>query len=205
MELKDQNGRTEAQFLEEYAKKTYPKPSVTADIAVFSEQDGQYALLLIRRGGHPFLGYWALPGGFSNREEELSRTAARELEEETGLTDLPLCLAGVFSAPGRDPRGWVVSAAYCTVVRRDRLSVSAGDDAADARWFDLAMEKDAVLLRSGEETLRIPVSKRTIPSLCGGRQIVYQATGSASLAFDHADVILAAMCAAGILGSAAGG
>ncbi len=135
---RDQNGQTEAEFLATYNGDAYPKPAVTADVCVFAEGEEEMELLMIRRGGHPFLGCWALPGGFANRNEPLEETAARELSEETGITDLELELVGVYSAPGRDPRGWTVTAAYGVVVEKDDITVQAGDDAAEARWFRLS-------------------------------------------------------------------
>lgn len=137
-ERRDKKGRTEAEFLAAYDGGNWPKPSVTADICLFTEGEEEMEILLVRRGGHPFLGFWALPGGFANRNEPLEETAARELAEETGVTGLELELVGVYSAPGRDPRGWTVSAAYGTVADRDEITVRAGDDAAEARWFALS-------------------------------------------------------------------
>ena len=111
-ELRDRRGLTEAEAIARYRAKNYPKPALTADIAIFAGTGKRCRLLLIRRGGHPFLGCWALPGGFADEGETIERTAARELEEETGISGLELRLVGVYSAPGRDPRGWTVSAAY---------------------------------------------------------------------------------------------
>ena len=136
-ELRDKRGLTEAEAIERYRAKNYPKPALTADIAVFARGEAGVRLLMIRRGGHPFLGCWALPGGFADEGETVERTAARELEEETGLTGLPLRLVGVYSAPGRDPRGWTVSAAYAVCVSAEQLRAVAGDDAAEAEWFEL--------------------------------------------------------------------
>ena len=151
-ELRDKRGLTEREAIERYRAKNYPKPALTADIAVFSKGEGGVKLLLIRRGGHPFLGCWALPGGFADAGETIERTAARELEEETGLRDLPLRLVGIYSAPGRDPRGWTVSAAYAVCVEEGQLRAVAGDDAAEAKWFDLIESNGAAapVLPSGE-------------------------------------------------------
>lgn len=152
-ELRDKKGLTEAEAIAAYRTHNYPKPAMTADIVIFRQRETAVQLLLIRRGGHPFLGKWATPGGFANENEPIETTARRELEEETGVRGLPLQLVDVFSAPGRDPRGWTVSVAFCAVVTGE-LAVKAGDDAADAAWFTLHRDGDSFLLSAGDITLR---------------------------------------------------
>ncbi|MBR0374283.1 MAG: NUDIX hydrolase [Mogibacterium sp.] len=142
-ELRDKNGLTEAEAIAVYRTKNYPKPALTADIIVLTRQDGQDKLLMIRRGGHPFLGCWALPGGFAEQGETIEQTAARELEEETGVSGLSLELVGIYSKPGRDPRGWTVSAAYVACVPADAIRIQAGDDAAAAQWVDYEVTRAA--------------------------------------------------------------
>ncbi|MBR2698494.1 MAG: NUDIX hydrolase [Clostridia bacterium] len=137
-ELRDKKGLTEAEAIARYRAKNYPKPALTADVAVFAKCGGKIRLLLIRRGGHPYLGCWALPGGFAEQGETIECTAARELEEETGVRGLSLSLVGIYSAPGRDPRGWTVSAAYAVLLDDGMIDAAAGDDAAEARWFEVA-------------------------------------------------------------------
>ena len=144
--LLDARGLTEAQAIERYRSRNYPKPALTADIVVLSRTADSCRVLLIRRKGHPYLGCLALPGGFANENEPVELTAARELAEETGVTGLPLKLVGIFSTPGRDPRGWVVSAAFCADIQGRELSVTAGDDAAEAEWYRILEEEDTLLL-----------------------------------------------------------
>ena len=148
-EAVDKNGLTEKEAIELYRKKNYPKPALTADIAVFAKQDNTLRLLMIRRGGHPFLGCWALPGGFADKGETIEQTAARELEEETGIKGLSLSLVGVYSAPGRDPRGWTVSAAYTVLLPDGVIQAIAGDDAEDTAWVEIR-------LRNEEEEILLP-------------------------------------------------
>ncbi len=132
----DKKGLTEEEFLKQYDDSKYPKPSLTADNIIFYKNK----VLLIKRGGHPFIGKWAFPGGFANKNEPLEMTAKRELEEETGLTDIPSSLLNIYSTPGRDPRGWVVSAAYLSIID-DEKEVKGLDDAADAKWFEINDQK----------------------------------------------------------------
>lgn len=172
-EIRDKNGLTEAEFLAEYNPDAYPKPALTADICVIAKSEEGYELLLIKRGNHPYLGHWALPGGFANKNEPAEETAARELFEETGIEGILLKLTGFYSAPGRDPRGWTVSAAYTAVIGKDSVKVQAGDDAADAKWFKIRHEAGGIFLVNGETVL--PVTE-------GAR-------GTGKLAFDHTHII----------------
>lgn len=118
----------------------YPRPALTADCVLFRPAaDGSgWATLLIRRAHAPYEGHWAFPGGFMEMDETIEACAARELQEETGLTGLALQQFGVFSAPGRDPRGRVVSVAFYAFAPAGQPEAVAGDDAADARWFALS-------------------------------------------------------------------
>ncbi len=117
---------------------TYPKPSVTVDIVLFTFTEGELRVLLIKRRRDPFAGHWALPGGFVNENEPLERAAARELQEETGIQGIYLEQLYTFGDPGRDPRGWVISVAYFGIVSADQARrVHAGDDAGDAFWFNV--------------------------------------------------------------------
>ena len=154
-ELRDVRGMTEAEAIARYRSRNYPKPALTADIVVFARAGEGLKVLLIRRKGHPFIGKLALPGGFANENEPVEVTAARELEEETGVQGLSMELVGVFSKPERDPRGWVVSAAFAAVVDADALNVQAGDDAADALWCDVEKTDGQTMLRVRGETVSL--------------------------------------------------
>ena len=91
---KNSDGKTLEQFLEEYDPYKYRTPCCTTDAVVFSHsgqpvsKDTAFKVLLIKRKNHPSIGFWALPGGFINLEENLEETARRELEEETGVQGL---------------------------------------------------------------------------------------------------------------------
>lgn len=111
----------------------YPRPAVTVDIVVFSGD--ALEVLLIQRKHPPFEGHWALPGGFIEMEEPLETSAHRELEEETGVTDVALTEVGAFGSPSRDPRGRVITIAYATVIEKSTVNVKAGSDASAVAWF----------------------------------------------------------------------
>ena len=110
---------------------------VTVDAVVFAFFKSTVKLLLINRGNEPFKGQWALPGGFVEIDEELATAAARELAEETGLTDVKLEQMHTFGKCGRDPRGRLISIAFMGIAEERLNKIEAGDDAAKVRWFDI--------------------------------------------------------------------
>jgi 8-oxo-dGTP diphosphatase len=95
-------------------------------------------VLLIKRGIQPFSGRWAIPGGFVLPKESLEEAALRELKEETSVCDVYLEQLYTFGDPGRDPRGRVVSVAYFALIAADKRPLSAGSDAAEARFFPMS-------------------------------------------------------------------
>lgn len=113
----------------------YPHAAITADCVIFGFDGKELKILLVERGNEPFLGYWALPGGFMRMDESIEQTAERELREETNLSGIYMEQFKVYSRPDRDPRERVVTVAFIALVRPDDYDVVAGDDAANAYWF----------------------------------------------------------------------
>lgn len=121
-----------------YDPHAYPPVAVTVDLVVLTIQQDRLRALLVRRGGPPFKGRWALPGGFVQNDEDLDQAARRELEEETGLASASFHLEQLasYGAPRRDPRMRVITVAYLTLTP-DLPTPVAGSDAAAARWSDV--------------------------------------------------------------------
>ena len=113
----------------------YPHPSVTMDCVIFGFDGERLRVLLIERGGEPFKGYWAFPGGFLEMEESADEGAKRELMEETGLEAPFVKQFHTFSTPDRDPRERVLTIAYYALLHISE--VKGQDDAARAQWFPL--------------------------------------------------------------------
>lgn len=121
-------------------------PALTVD-AVIRFEDGR--IVLIKRGHDPFAGQWAIPGGLVEYGETVEQACVREAKEETGLDIRLDRLVGVYSDPGRDPRGHTVSVVYLATPTGGTLR--ADSDAADAvtfsdwRSLDLAFDHARIL------------------------------------------------------------
>ena len=115
----------------------YPHPAVTTDIVIFTVRDKQLKLLQIMRGGEPFKGKWALPGGFVQLDEDLETGARRELEEETGVSGVYLEQLYTYGAVDRDPRERVITVAYSALIASDKIVLQAATDAEAVGWFSM--------------------------------------------------------------------
>lgn len=147
-------GQTLEEFLDGYDPYKYRTPSCTADAVIFScrepltkELQG-IKVLLVKRSNHPSIGFWALPGGFVDLEENLEDSAKRELLEETGIGSLPMEQIAAYGNYDRDPRTRVITTVYMALVQGQEPKAHAGDDAADAVWCELKLEK----VESGKQT-----------------------------------------------------
>jgi 8-oxo-dGTP diphosphatase len=111
---------------------------ITADLVVLTIRDSQLMILLVIRGKEPFRGELALPGGFLRPNEDLERTARRELAEETGLDLTPLQFEQLhtYSRPDRDPRGRVITTAFL-IIAADLPVPVGGTDAHRADWVEI--------------------------------------------------------------------
>ncbi|MGW6446974.1 NUDIX hydrolase [Lentzea sp. NPDC055074] len=116
-----------------YEPSDFPPFAVTVDLVVLTVRGDALCALLVRRGEEPYLGQWALPGGFVRVDESVDAAAGRELAEETSVSGLHLEQLGTYGEPGRDPRMRVVSVAYLALAPDLPVPV-AGSDAAAASW-----------------------------------------------------------------------
>lgn len=118
-----------------YDASKFERPSVTVDVLVFTIQENELKLLLVKRGVEPFKNMWALPGGFVKMNESLDSAARRELGEETGVKEVYLEQLYSFGEPKRDPRTRVITVAYYALIPSEMLQLQASTDTTDAQWF----------------------------------------------------------------------
>ncbi|MBQ5559616.1 MAG: NUDIX hydrolase [Lachnospiraceae bacterium] len=196
-EIRNKDGLTEKEFLAQYKPGDYKRPSVTTDVLMIgmNENYTKMKILLIKRGNHPFMGCWALPGGFVNENETAHQAAARELEEETGLSGVYLDQVYTFSKPGRDPRTWVITIAYLALIS-ELQEVKGLDDAEDAAWFDLKFTEEEIKISSEEKAVNIVYNLKKEVFYNGVlryENYIPTLKSQDALAFDHVEIIIEAL------------
>lgn len=215
-EIKNKQGYTEKEFLKEYDASIYERPSVTVDMLVFTVLDKEkenyrrlpektLKILMIKRGDHPYMGQWALPGGFVSANESIDEAARRELKSETNVDNIYMEQLYTFGEVHRDPRTRVISCAYMALVDSSTLELRAGEDAEDAEWFNIKyslFQEKKVLLEKGyscEKLVKVTLWNENkelsavvkILENAEGRvtKIDRQVIESNDIAFDHAKII----------------
>ena len=195
-EKRNADGLTEAEFLAAYRPGDYERPSVTVDVLLLRMKKDLSCLqtLLIRRRNHPYIGCWALPGGFIEMNESAYESACRELKEETGIDGIYLEQLYTMNQPDRDPRMRVIDVSYTGLIPYDeQKEAEAGDDAEDAGWFDITFSDKKIILDGTERDVHIEYSLSEKSFRNGNivvRNYVPKPVSEERLAFDHSEIVL---------------
>jgi len=114
--------------------KGFESPGVTVDLSIFTVNEEQLKVMLVRRAENPYLGFWSLPGGFLKIGESLDRAAQRVLSEKSGVDDVYMEQLYTFGEPKRDPRSRVITVAYIALIPWQSLPEPESEKITDLTW-----------------------------------------------------------------------
>lgn len=112
----------------------YVAPTLTVDGVIFRVYEESLQVLLIERQNEPFIGKFALPGGYNPTGETTREALARIVQRKAGVDIDKLAYIEqlyTFDTIARDPRGHAVSVAYMGCARE----IEVGDHATDKPQF----------------------------------------------------------------------
>lgn len=212
----NKQGLTEQQFLVSYDVNQFERPSVTVDMLIFTVTDEEtqnyrklpekvLRVLLVKRSDHPYIGEWALPGGFIKIDENLDEAALRILKQKTNIDNIYMEQLYTWGDVKRDPRTRIISTSYMSLVDSSTFDIKASSDTDDAKWFTVSRklhQQQKKLTKKGyvlqqlfkldfsnqEDVLSAVIKKvKTVEGKISRteRQIVE----SDGIAFDHAKII----------------
>lgn len=189
----------EKEFLKNYDITVYKRPSITVDIAAFAvksdiaetyrhDAEPSLAVLLVKRPDHPYKGMLSLPGGFLQENEDFNDCAVKNIINKTAVSPTSLMPLGHYSNPNRDPRGWIVSNAFLSI-----LNELPADIADNAEWFEIkyhiATNRNLHIKLVGQDDT-IAIIGEYVNTTFG--LPVYKTTCK-NLAFDHDQILIDAL------------
>jgi len=116
----------------------FEKPAVTVDVLLFTVEEGELKIVLVKRNIPPFKDSWALPGGFVRIFESLEEAAERELKEECNVEDVYLEQLFTFGEINRDPRERVITVTYLALADYHKWILQSSGDAKESKLFPVS-------------------------------------------------------------------
>ncbi len=129
----------------------------TIDCVIYSFTEGKLHVLLNERNEYPYKDWWALPGFFVEKDEEMEDAVKRILYEHTGLKDIFMEQLGAFAGVKRHPQGRIMTVAFSTIVKYNDVKSKIKPTTTymkQARWFsidklpDLAFDHNQIIQQS---------------------------------------------------------
>ncbi len=146
-------------------------PLISADVALFSVDDGTLQVLLVQRAMEPAAQRWALPGAVlkPDRDGDLEATARRALRDKISVEVPYLSQVHTFSGPDRDPRGWSIATLYYALLPRDQVNAVIKNKVEALKWADAGKPGHRLAFDHGAQlaaalaTLREKVERHALP------------------------------------------
>ena len=107
---------------------------ITVDTVILTIRNNALQVLLVKREKEPFIGKWAIPGGYVRMSENLEQAAVRVLKERTNVENVYLEQLYTFGDPLRHPTSRIITCVYFALVRYEdvKTMISTGDEVA---WY----------------------------------------------------------------------
>lgn len=194
---------TEQEYLQNYDKNAYEKPSVATDLVILTvgdikekevrkKDEKQLEIILEKRTEYPEKDKWGLIGGFMGMEEELDETVSRKLLLATGMENVYAEQLYTFSEVNRDSRMRVLSASYLSLVNKNQIKLKE-----NTNLFKVILKETSI--NEGEKEIELTLQNENI-SLKSILKVTSKKVGKISkskieivespLVFDHAKIIL---------------
>ena len=119
------------------AVKTEILQNLSVDCVIFGFQNSSLEVLLIKLNVDPAKGQWALPGANIHIDEDLDQSAARVLEELTGVKNIFMEQLAAHGEINRYPNVRIITISYCALIKPEQFKLSPGIQVSEVKWFQL--------------------------------------------------------------------
>ena len=112
--------------------------ALSIDCLIFGFKKNELDILLVKHATGISKGKWALPGGWITYDEGIDDSAARILNDLTGVSNIYLAQLKAFGNVNRYPGKRVITIVYYALVKPENYTLHPGFTASDAKWFKVS-------------------------------------------------------------------
>lgn len=110
---------------------------IEALATIFTIEDGELKLLLIRNKKEPYKGYWILPGGTVSKDKSIDETISEKVKEQIGLENLNYEQSSVFSDVERVPKKRIIAISLMSIVDEYKIKSNNVKTNYEFSWFTI--------------------------------------------------------------------
>ena len=104
---------------------------------IFTIENGEFKILLVRKKREPYKGYWILPGGIVTKDKTLEETIEDNVTNQVGLSNLVYEQCSVFSELDRVPNKRVVGVSLISIVDEIKVKLHQEKTSYEISWFSI--------------------------------------------------------------------
>ncbi|MDX8342452.1 NUDIX hydrolase [Rossellomorea sp. YZS02] len=124
-------------------------------VVLLKKVENQYSVLLLKRAESVLKDVWCYIGGGIDEGEKAWEAAYREVEEETGITNLSLYSANTFDRIYSIEENYIyIAPVFVGFVESDQ-EVNLNEEHSDYRWLSFQEAIDTVSLPGNDEVLSL--------------------------------------------------
>lgn len=105
--------------------------------SIFTIEDGQFKILLVRKKREPYKGYWILPGSIVTKDKTIEETIEDNVSKQVGLSNLVYEQGPVFSELDRVPNKRVVGISLTSIVDEVKVKFHQQETSYEISWFSI--------------------------------------------------------------------
>ncbi len=105
--------------------------------SIFTIEDGEFKILLVRNRKEPYKGYWILPSGIVTKDKTLEETIEDSVSKQVGLSSLVYEQCAVFSEIERVPNKRVIGVSLLSIVDEVKVKLRQEKTNYEISWFSI--------------------------------------------------------------------
>lgn len=108
-------------------------------VSIFTVENGNIKVLLMKKKTDPYRGYWILPSGILNSKETIEDNIGSIIKHKLGYPEMYLEQGHIFSSLDRDPDERIIGVSYLALIDSKTLEIKREERPdLELQWFNIS-------------------------------------------------------------------